>query len=121
MFGRDRPEANDEHMKFNLFDSRKNNKNALPSGHAALSFSLSTVLSSLTDDPYLKGLFYVPAVITCVSRVYQNYHWTSDVFVGAALGYFVGNFIVDRHNKIFDSRISFSFDEQGRIGLLYNF
>ncbi|RJP62261.1 MAG: phosphatase PAP2 family protein [Ignavibacteriales bacterium] len=121
MLGRDRPEANDESMKFNPFDSRKNNKNALPSGHAALSFSLSAVFSSLTDDPYLKSLFYIPAVVTCVSRVYQNYHWTSDVFVGAALGYFVGNFIVNRHNKIFDNRFSFFMDPQGRAGLLYNF
>ncbi len=121
MLGRDRPEANDESMKFNPFDSRKNNKNALPSGHAALSFSLSAVFSSLTDDPYLKSLFYIPAVITCVSRVYQNYHWASDVFVGAALGYFVGNFIVNRHNKIFDGRLSFFMDPQGRAGLLFNF
>jgi len=121
LFGRDRPSANNDNMKFNPFDSRKNNMNALPSGHAALSFSLSTVLSSLTDDPYLKSLFYIPAVITCVSRVYQNYHWTSDVFLGATMGYFVGSFIVNRHNKIFKDNISFSFDQQGRIGLFYKF
>jgi hypothetical protein len=121
MLGRDRPEANDESMRFNPFDSRKNNKNALPSGHAALSFSLSAVFSSLTDNPYLKSLFYIPAVITCASRVYQNYHWTSDVFVGAALGYFVGNFIVNRHNKIFDDRFSFFMDQQGRVGMIFNF
>jgi hypothetical protein len=31
--------------------------------------------------------------------VYQDKHWTSDNFAGAALGYFVATWVVDKHEK----------------------
>jgi hypothetical protein len=120
-FGRDRPSAQNGNMYFKPFSGRSNVLNALPSGHATLAFSLSTVLSSCTDNFYLKVLIYSPAFITAISRVYQNYHWTSDVFLGGAIGYVVGSFLVNRHNKIFSEKISLGFDQEGRIGIIYRF
>ena len=105
-FGRDRPRENNGALTFSLFADRENNINSLPSGHATNAFALSTVLSSFTDNLYLKILIYSPAFITAVSRVYQNYHWTSDVFLGGAIGYVVGSFIVNRHSKIFSDNLS---------------
>lgn len=72
---------------------------SLPSGHSALAFSLATVLSSHTDNNWLKALFYAPAILTTASRVYHHQHWTSDVFLGASIGYIVGKFVTGRHKK----------------------
>jgi membrane-associated phospholipid phosphatase len=35
-----------------------------------------------------------------MGRVATNEHWTSDVLVGAALGYFIGRGVVKFNNKI---------------------
>ncbi|MCX6152511.1 MAG: phosphatase PAP2 family protein [Ignavibacteriales bacterium] len=121
MFGRERPFTNKGELTFNLFTSRSNSYNSLPSGHATLAFSLSTVLSSCTDDYYLKALIFAPAVLSAVSRVYQNYHWASDVFLGGAVGFIVGNYLVNRHNNIISNKLSFGFDGQGRVGFVYRF
>jgi membrane-associated phospholipid phosphatase len=106
--GRARPykdKGNTAFKPFSLFD---NGFQSLPSGHATLAFSLSTVLANNTKSDVLKVLFYVPAVLTCVSRIYQNQHWTSDVLVGAAIGYFVGNWVSGTHESNEVSRISFT-------------
>ena len=38
-----------------------------------------------------------------VSRVYQDKHWISDCFMGAALGYFIATWVVDKHEKVVKS------------------
>jgi hypothetical protein len=38
---------------------------------------------------------YGLAGFTGYQRIYDNKHWFSDVFVGAAIGYLIGNSIVD--------------------------
>ncbi|PKL82940.1 MAG: hypothetical protein CVV24_07570 [Ignavibacteriae bacterium HGW-Ignavibacteriae-3] len=70
---------------------------SLPSGHVTLAFSLSTVLAKNTGSDLLKILAYIPAVLTAVSRVYQDNHWTSDVILGASIGYFVGDWVTRQH------------------------
>jgi membrane-associated phospholipid phosphatase len=118
MFGRSRPFEEKGTTDFNPFPDRKNPLNSFPSGHATLSFSLSTVLAKHVDNTYLKLLCYVPAVLTCFSRVYQEMHWGSDVFLGAAVGYLVGNFVVNRHSNAEQDFFSLGFDEQGRVSFV---
>jgi membrane-associated phospholipid phosphatase len=72
---------------------------SFPGGHSTAAFTLSTVLSRNVKPVWLKILFYVPAVITMASRVYQDWHWTSDCLVGAAFGYFIATWVVDQHEK----------------------
>jgi membrane-associated phospholipid phosphatase len=72
---------------------------SLPAGHTTWAFSLSTVLSRNAKQNWLKILAYIPAALTFVARVYQDHHWTSDNFLGAALGYFVATWVVDQHEK----------------------
>ena len=76
-----------------------NDNLSLPSGHTTVAFSLSTVLASNTNNDALKVLAFIPAILTATSRVYQNFHWTSDVLLGAAVGYFTGKFITDLHKQ----------------------
>jgi hypothetical protein len=101
-FGRARPGEEKGSYYFTPFGDRPNPQNALPSGHATLSFALSSVLAAHTDQVWLKALIFTPAVITGVSRIYHNSHWLSDVFLGSAIGYFVGNFVVSRHSDKVD-------------------
>jgi membrane-associated phospholipid phosphatase len=100
IIGRSRPYSNEGKGFFRPFSSIFNqDSKSMPSGHSTVAFILSTVLSRNTDSPVLKILAYVPAVFTMISRVYQDQHWTSDTFAGAALGYFVGTWVVDHHES----------------------
>ncbi|MCX8011311.1 MAG: phosphatase PAP2 family protein, partial [Ignavibacteria bacterium] len=96
------------------------NENALPSGHAILSFSLSSVIAAHVENCWLKTLIFTPAVVTGISRIYQNQHWTSDVFLGGMLGYIIGDFLVSSHSDS-DDKISFGFNQLGQFGLFYKF
>lgn len=97
--GRARPFTGKSPFQFEPFQHVQNAFRSFPSGHTSIAFSLSTVLSSRTDNDVLKVLYFIPAVATAFSRVYQNHHWTSDVFVGACIGYFMGKFVTDLHNS----------------------
>jgi membrane-associated phospholipid phosphatase len=98
--GRSRPYLNEGTTHFTPFSSILNQDNkSMPSGHSTVAFILSTVLSRNVESPVLKVLAYLPAVLTMTSRVYQDQHWISDTFAGAALGYFVATWVVDQHEK----------------------
>ena len=96
--GRARPYMNLSSKKFKPFNA-KNDFNSLPSGHTSVAFSLSTVLSNNFENNYLKAAAYLPAFITAYSRMSYNKHWLSDVFLGAVIGYFVGNFVHNLHEE----------------------
>ncbi len=98
IIGRSRPNSVQSATDFHPF-SFSNPSLSLPSGHTTVAFSLSTVLAANTDNNYLKVLAFFPAVLTATSRVYQNHHWASDVFLGAMVGYFTGKFITDLHKE----------------------
>jgi membrane-associated phospholipid phosphatase len=68
------------------------------SGHTTSSFSIATVIAEeYKDTRYVPPIAYSLAVLTGFSRVYGSYHWSSDVFFGAAVGYFVGQAVVKYH------------------------
>ena len=98
IFGRARPSTGNDSFTFEPF-AFKNSNWSLPSGHTTVAFSLSTVLAANTDNYALKVASFLPAFLTAVSRVYQNHHWASDVFLGAMIGYFTGKFVTDLHNE----------------------
>lgn len=99
--GRARPYTNEGPTSFHPFSSLFNADNqSNPSGHSTVAFVISTVLSRNTKPVWLKVLAYLPAALTLVSRVYQDQHWTSDDFLGAAFGYFIATWVVDQHSNI---------------------
>lgn len=98
--GRSRPYVNEGASSFHPFSTIFNtDKQSLPGGHNAAAFVLSTVLSRNAGPLWLKALAYIPAALTFISRVYQDKHWTSDDFFGAALGYFIATWVVDQHEN----------------------
>ncbi|HTY37765.1 MAG TPA: phosphatase PAP2 family protein [Bacteroidota bacterium] len=95
--GRARPFMNEGTSRYRLFTIWDDGYHSFPSGHTTLAFALSTVLSRNADSRTLKVLAYVPAAMTVFSRVYQDYHWTSDCVAGAIIGYVVATWVVDLH------------------------
>lgn len=99
LVGRARPFTNEGDAVYKPFSFFDDDFHSLPSGHVTLAFSLSTVLSKNAKSDLLKIIAYLPAVLTAISRVYQDNHWSSDVFLGAAIGYFVGDWVVNLHEE----------------------
>jgi membrane-associated phospholipid phosphatase len=97
--GRRRPFAGDNHLFLKPLQITNNVYQALPSGHTTVSFAVSTVMAEYIDNIYWKIFWYGAGGMVALSRVYHNKHWASDVFLGGAVGYFVGSFIVNQNNK----------------------
>jgi membrane-associated phospholipid phosphatase len=81
---------------------------SFPSGHASSTFAIFTVIASESDNSIVPPLAYGVATITALNRIAHNAHWASDVFVGSALGYSIGKFIVASHRKAGATRLSLS-------------
>ena len=99
IIGRSRPANGLGPFVFKPFSSFTSPYNSLPSGHSTAAVALSTVLAKNTDSFFLKILAYTPAALSIIQRVYSDHQWSSDVFVGAAIGFYVGNWIVNLHDQ----------------------
>jgi membrane-associated phospholipid phosphatase len=97
--GRARPSTNKGVAAYKPFHFTDIKYNSFPAGHLDAAWALSTVLAKNTDSGLLKVIAYIPALLTATARIYIDTHWASDVFAGAALGYFVGDWVVDQHTK----------------------
>jgi hypothetical protein len=95
--GRARPISGEDPFTYYPFTPFDDNFHSMPSGHTTAAVALSTVMSRHAHTTALKILAYVPAGFTMFSRIYQNKHWLSDEILGAAIGYFAGNWVVDLH------------------------
>jgi hypothetical protein len=107
IIGRARPNTGRSSDYFTAFALFRSPYNSFPAGHTDAAFALSTVLAKNTDSYLLKVVAYLPAALTIFARVYTEQHWTSDVFIGSALGYFVGNWVVNIHDNKY-SRVKVS-------------
>ncbi len=67
------------------------------SGHTIMIFTFASVLGShYKDHLWVPITLYSLASLEAFSRVYSQNHWTSDVVVGAALGFAIGKFVVNQ-------------------------
>ena len=90
--GRGRPYKQDSQYYTNPF-TFDNDYNSFPSGHTTLAFVYSTVMANEVDNIFWKVGWYTAAGLVVYARVYHNQHWFSDVAMGAAIGYFSGEFV----------------------------
>jgi membrane-associated phospholipid phosphatase len=60
--------------------------NSFPSGHATQGFAILMCLAFISQNRYLKVLFFGLAVITALSRVYLSQHWLVDITAGSLIG-----------------------------------
>jgi membrane-associated phospholipid phosphatase len=63
---------------------------SFPSGHSAVAFTLSSVLSNRIHTTAASIGLYSLAGMTALARVYHNEHWFSDVFLSAVIGTSIG-------------------------------
>lgn len=70
---------------------------SFPSGHTVSAFAVATVIADQTDFFLVDVAAYSVSTFVAASRVHESKHWTSDVFIGAAIGYFVGKKICSLH------------------------
>ena len=99
IIGRRRPYAGESNLIFKPFQFTNNDYQSLPSGHTTVAFAVSTVMANFSKNIFWKSFWYTAAGLTAASRIYHNKHWASDVFLGATIGYFVGEFVVDFNSK----------------------
>ena len=72
---------------------------ALPSGHTSSAFSMMTVIAKQYEKWWVQIPAYTLAVSVALQRMESRNHWTSDVIVGGAIGYWVGATLVNHHKK----------------------
>jgi membrane-associated phospholipid phosphatase len=71
---------------------------SFPSGHTACAFAVATIVANeYRDHPAIPVISYGIATLTGLSRINDNAHWASDVFFGAAIGYFTSKSLLARH------------------------
>jgi len=98
LLGRHRPYTDDGSIKYEG-PTLNSDYLSLPSGHSTVAFALSATLANRFHNTYLSIGLYSLAGITSLARIYDDKHWASDVFLGSAIGYFVGDFISGKKNK----------------------
>lgn len=91
--GRARPDAGEGAQSYDPFDGFDK---SFPSSHAARSFAVAAVFAEAYPQP-IPLLVYTGAALISLSRINTNEHFASDVFAGAALGFFVGKALSWRH------------------------
>ena len=89
---RDRPYQGDGHGKF--FSTG----DSFPSFHAAGAWSMATVIAHEYPGPFTALFAYGGAAAVSALRVTGRQHFTSDVLVGSALGYFIGRHVYNAHH-----------------------
>jgi membrane-associated phospholipid phosphatase len=73
---------------------------SFPSGHSTNIFAIATVIATAYSKTiWVPIVCYTLAGLVSASRVYQNDHWFSDIFVGSALGFAIGRTIMNNHIK----------------------
>jgi membrane-associated phospholipid phosphatase len=95
-FGRSRPYMNEGVTSYHPFTFR-DDYHSLSGGHAATAIVLSTILSRNAGPKWLKIVAYLPAALTPISRIYQDWHWASDNVLGGAIAFCVATWVVDLH------------------------
>ena len=104
--GRARPylDVNDP-LNFELGRGFANERyRSFPSGHTVAGFAAAVVVTSETSrwwpgsENYIAPVMYVGATLIGLSRMYTNFHWASDVVMGAAIGTFAG-VLINRYHR----------------------
>ena len=91
-FGRERPLTHD--YQGNFFQGGS----SMPSDHAAIAWSIASVVAHEYPGPVTSVLAYGLASAVSLSRVDAKQHFPSDVLIGSAIGWFVGQHVYRAHH-----------------------
>jgi membrane-associated phospholipid phosphatase len=97
--GRQRP---GEGNGYGDFGRHHNIDTSFPAGHPMFTITMASVVAHEYPKPWVEVLAYAAAASVMGGRLLGRDHWSSDVFVGSALGYFIGSHIFhSRCNPMF--------------------
>lgn len=91
--GRERPVTSNGDTRFDSYSGNV----SFPSGHATQAFAVASVVSAHSKGWVVPTISYTLASLVAWSRVNDQKHFASDVFVGAVIGVGIGRFVVARH------------------------
>lgn len=99
---RGRPTYYDDPFVYNAPFSMDKKHTSFPSGHMLTVTSVATALAEAygEEHPWVPWVTYSIAIMTGTTRLYQERHWSSDVWLGASLGYFVTKGIYKHHRAL---------------------
>ncbi|UCC38471.1 MAG: phosphatase PAP2 family protein [Candidatus Aminicenantes bacterium] len=114
--GRARPKTGESSHAFHPF-SLRSGFHSFPSGHASSAFAVATTIADQSEKTYIDVLSYSLATLVAISRVHDNQHWPSDVFIGSVIGYVVAKKIcsLNRGGDSGKLRIGFHFSQQSQV------
>ncbi len=92
--GRQRP---GEGNGYGDFGRHHNVDTSFPAGHPMFTIAMASVVAHEYPKPWVEALAYGAAGAVMGGRLLGRDHWSSDVFVGSALGYFIGAHIFHSH------------------------
>jgi membrane-associated phospholipid phosphatase len=98
LFSRSRPFTNNGNMDFGNYVFN-NDYYSMPSGHATVAFTVSTVLAQRIHNVYATIGLYGLACLTAYQRVYSDNHWFSDTVLAAVIGTVIGRAVVKLNNS----------------------
>ncbi|MFB3815002.1 MAG: capsule assembly Wzi family protein [Terriglobales bacterium] len=87
---------------------------SFPSQHATAAWSVASVLAHEYPGPLTKLLAYGGAAGVSLGRVIGRKHFTSDVLIGSALGWYIGRQVFRAHRA--DPEIDAKWDTSGKVG-----
>jgi len=97
-FQRHRPYTTDNPFIFEGFWGNYKNDSFF-SGHTSSFFAIATIIAcEYKDKKLIPPLIYTLAGLASLSRIHDNKHWASDVFVGAVVGCSIGKLIYSHNN-----------------------
>ena len=71
---------------------------SFPSGHAIQVWSIASLIShEYKHQPIVGVVAYSLAAVVSASRIAAQKHFASDVFVGGAMGWFIGRYVYNTH------------------------
>lgn len=113
--GRARPRSDESHTSFHPLSSRSR-YHSFPSGHASSAFAVSTTIADQSESTVVDILAYSLATLASISRIHDDKHWISDVFIGAAIGHFISKKISALNQKESKEKLNASiwFTSQGQ-------
>jgi hypothetical protein len=94
---------NNSHFIWNSF-----HYNSFPSGHTSDAFAMASVIGYNIKNKYWQIPIYAVATGVGLSRIHDNKHWVSDVVLGAAIGYCVGQIINRSGNFVFEKKSKYA-------------
>ena len=93
---------------------------SFPSGHAGSAFAVASVFAETygEQNPWVPWVVYPIAAGTSLSRIDDDRHWLSDVFLGGAIGYFTGKMVARYSPFLKQHNVSLRpFNEDGAVGV----